>query len=201
MRVRCVPSLYASDLLSLGAEIPQVSEYMEGGSLFDALHSNKNPLPYECNLQIARDVASAVAYLHAEKVIHRDLKSANVLLSGDRCRAKVADFGLAKFSVHAEAAQTVAGTRYWMAPEVLTGKYTHAADVYSYGLVLYELVARRVPFQENGGLKWPQDATLGHRPALPSSVHPDWTNVIQCCWHVDPGKRPTMDTISKHLGL
>ncbi|CAK0874587.1 unnamed protein product, partial [Prorocentrum cordatum] len=147
-----------------------ICEFCAGGTLFRLLHERPKPaFSWEKRRKVALDIAKGMLYLHRRGVIHRDLKSLNVLLaaevgaSGEAPCAKIADFGLSRHMPAAPAAEEGPppseagqltrglGTYLWMAPEVLSGSaYDHRADVYSYAVVLYELACRRLPFEGTG---------------------------------------------------
>ncbi|KAL2936263.1 hypothetical protein RDABS01_006701 [Bienertia sinuspersici] len=141
-------------------------EYMQNGSLKDHLHTpGKTPLCWQTRIQIAIDVANALEYLHFycdPPLCHRDIKSSNILLDGNFV-AKVADFGLAYAakdgSICFEPINTdVRGTPGYMDPEyVVTRELTEKSDVYSYGVVVLELVTGRQVIQDNRNLlEWAQ---------------------------------------------
>ncbi|KAE9611947.1 hypothetical protein Lal_00048913 [Lupinus albus] len=131
-----------------------IFEYMPNGTLHHYLHSSKNqtqPLDWWARMRIALDCARALELLHehaVSPVIHRDFKSNNVLLDHN-FRAKVSDFGLAKMGsekMNGQVSTRVLGTTGYLAPEYAsTGKLTTKSDVYSYGVVLLELLTGRVP--------------------------------------------------------
>ncbi|EPS71933.1 hypothetical protein M569_02825, partial [Genlisea aurea] len=134
-----------------------VYEFMGNGGLQEHLHPAVAPsrLNWETRLSIALDAAKALEYLHDEAappVIHRDFKSSNVLLDAG-FRAKVSDFGLAKVGSEragGHVSTRVLGTQGYVAPEyALTGHLTTKSDVYSYGVVLLELLSGRVPVDMN----------------------------------------------------
>jgi serine/threonine protein kinase len=122
-----------------------VYEYMAGGSLCRAL--SRGDLPWRRRLQVAADVTEGLAYLHALRVVHRDVKPANVLLSSDLAMAKLSDFGVACAMPAAGEGRThlsteVRGTRGYVDPKTFAdGHVTEAADVYGFGVVLLELAA------------------------------------------------------------
>eukprot|EP00257_Ricinus_communis_P004967 XP_002518748.2 probable receptor-like protein kinase At1g49730 [Ricinus communis] len=141
-------------------------EYMENGSLKDHLHTpGKTPLSWQTRIQIAIDVANALEYLHFycdPPLCHRDIKSSNILLD-ENFVAKVADFGLAHASkdgsICFEPVNTdIRGTPGYMDPEyVVTQELTEKSDVYSYGVVLLEIVTARRAIQDNKNLvEWAQ---------------------------------------------
>ncbi|KAJ4967545.1 hypothetical protein NE237_019394 [Protea cynaroides] len=141
-------------------------EYMENGSLKDHLHSpGRTPLSWQTRIQIASDVANALEYLHFycdPPLCHRDIKSSNILLD-ENFVAKIADFGLAHASksgaISFEPVNTdVRGTPGYMDPEyVVTQELTEKSDVYSYGVLLLELVTARRAIQDSRNLvEWSQ---------------------------------------------
>src|SRR5687767_7691408 len=143
---------YVLPLLDSGAAgdlLFYVMPYVEGDSLRDRLMREKQ-LPLEDALQIARDVAEALAYAHQQGVIHRDIKPENILLSGGH--ALVADFGIARALGAAGASPltstgVVLGTPAYMSPEQAVGGEADArSDVYALGCVLYEALAGSPPF-------------------------------------------------------
>ncbi|GAB4859838.1 hypothetical protein Ancab_011318 [Ancistrocladus abbreviatus] len=140
-----------------GNEKLLVYEYMPKGALSRHLFHWKNlnlePLPWKKRLVIALDVARGMEYLHSlaqQSFIHRDLKSSNILLD-DEYRAKVSDFGLVKLAPDREksVATRLAGTFGYLAPEyAVTGKITTKVDVFSFGVVLMELLTGRMALDE-----------------------------------------------------
>uniref|UniRef100_A0A453SI11 non-specific serine/threonine protein kinase n=1 Tax=Aegilops tauschii subsp. strangulata TaxID=200361 RepID=A0A453SI11_AEGTS len=125
-----------------------ITEYMSQGTL--RMYLNKKD-PYslspETILKLALDISRGMEYLHAQGVMHRDLKSQNLLLN-DEMRVKVADFGTSCLETRCQATKGNKGTYRWMAPEMIKEKpYTRKVDVYSFGIVLWELTTCLLPFQ------------------------------------------------------
>ncbi|XP_051150402.1 receptor-like protein kinase 7 [Andrographis paniculata] len=135
-----------------------VYEYMPNGSLWDRLHTCKKlPLDWQSRYDIAVGAAQGLEYLHHgcdRPVIHRDVKSSNILLDED-LKPRIADFGLAKIlqaDVSKESTQVVAGTHGYIAPEyAYSSKASEKGDVYSFGVVLLELVTGRRPIEPEFG--------------------------------------------------
>ena len=152
------------------------------------------------------DVACALAWLHARGLLHRDVKCTNVLLDARRAHAKVADFGLAT-THHSSSSQTRAeGTTRYMAPEVPSAIgvcWTAACDVYSFGLLLYEVAYQVKAFSDYSiGLHALFAAVRGERPAqeLPRSLPGEPTAELMCrCWHADPSERPPMVEVLEQI--
>lgn len=146
-----------------------VAELVEGESLADRLR--RGPVNPEAATDISEQLCRALAHTHARGVVHRDIKPANVLLA-DGGRVKLGDFGLARASeASSEAPATQAGTPKYMAPELARGEPAGpATDIYSLGVVLYEMLAGRPPFADGA----PVEVALRHLqdppPPLPDRV-------------------------------
>ncbi|EDV22528.1 uncharacterized protein TRIADDRAFT_28807 [Trichoplax adhaerens] len=124
-------------------------EFINGGTLERLLFDSSMDLWWSVRLLLGHNIASGMAYLHSKGIIHRDLTSKNCLIKREKGRltAVVADFGLAAKipnSIHeCDKTMSIVGSPYWMAPEVLGGrKYDEKADIFSYGIVLCEILAR-----------------------------------------------------------
>ncbi|KAH0788544.1 TKL family protein kinase [Histomonas meleagridis] len=175
------------------------TEYMSGGSLFTRLHNGSELYGTKLTI-IALGVAIGMAHLHDNNMIHRDLKSTNVLLDADDF-PRICDFGMSREMAgpNDPPMSGGVGTAQWMAPEVIQyQKYDQKADVYSYGILLWELLTREVPFQ---GLNNVQIAIAvtnrDSRPLIPQSCPPKLSQLIKICWDKDPNKRPDFKMITK----
>ncbi|CAK9320881.1 unnamed protein product [Citrullus colocynthis] len=174
-----------------------ITEYMSQGTL--RMYLNKKE-PYslstETILRLALDISRGMEYLHSQGVIHRDLKSNNLLLN-DEMRVKVADFGTSCLETQCRESKGNMGTYRWMAPEMIKEKpYTRKVDVYSFGIVLWELTTALLPFQ---GMTPVQAAFAvaekNERPPLPASCQPALAHLIKRCWAANPSKRPDFSDI------
>ncbi|XP_057988493.1 serine/threonine/tyrosine-protein kinase HT1-like isoform X2 [Hevea brasiliensis] len=124
-----------------------ITEYLAGGSLRKYLHQQEpHSVPLNLVLKLGLDIARGMQYLHSQGVLHRDLKSENLLLGEDMC-VKVADFGISCLESQCGSAKGFMGTYRWMAPEMIKEKHhTKKVDVYSFGIVLWELLTALTPF-------------------------------------------------------
>ena len=124
-----------------------ITEYLAGGSLRKYLHQQEpHSLPLNIVLKFALDIAHGMQYLHSQGILHRDLKSENLLL-GEDMHVKVADFGISCLESQCGSAKGFTGTYRWMAPEMIKEKHhTKKVDVYSFGIVLWELLTALTPF-------------------------------------------------------
>ncbi|OEV23142.1 serine/threonine protein kinase, partial [Streptomyces nanshensis] len=153
-----------------------VMELLEGRNLSQLLADNKGqPLPLAEVLDVAEQVAAALAYTHAQGVVHRDLKPANVMRSADGA-VKICDFGIARlahdigFTARISGSGTAMGTPHYMSPEqIADSAVDHRSDLYSFGCVLYEIATGSPPFE--GADPWA--VLVGHRdtPPVPPRVH------------------------------
>jgi serine/threonine protein kinase len=177
-----------------------VMELMEHGSLYDVLHNETMVIEGEFVLPILRDIAQGLRFLHSAvpQVIHGDLKAQNILVDS-KFRAKVADFGLSQ-----KKQVGAAGTPLWMAPELLRGESdnTAASDVYSFGIILYEVYSRKDPYQGEDHRRVLEeicDPSTNKRPPIPSSMPPAIVSLMSDCLVEDPGSRPTFEELDNRL--
>ncbi len=196
-------------LLGLSLESPPllVMELAPGGSLYDLLKDGSQALPWSQRLRLLRDIALGLSVLHAHELLHRDLKSLNILLDMNG-RAKLCDFGLSTLKSQVRDTSEV-GTLLWNAPEVLQGKgATAASDIYSFAMICWEVVTRRLPYShlktDELGRDWPKRVLMplvlkGHREIVPTDCPLELAVVIQACWAQDPARRPTASQVPQVL--
>ncbi|CAN6555671.1 unnamed protein product [Malus baccata var. baccata] len=176
-----------------------VTEYMPGGSLYDYLHKNHNILKLSELLKFAIDVCKGMEYLHHNNIIHRDLKTANLLMDTNNV-VKVADFGVARFQNQEGVMTAETGTYRWMAPEVINHQpYDQKADVFSFAIVLWELVTAKVPYDTMTPLQAALGVRQGLRPEIPNNGHPEVLELMQSCWDSVPSNRPSFSDIRAQL--
>jgi serine/threonine protein kinase len=195
------PFLLALSAFTIEPPLAIITPYVNSGSLYDytRLTGNSGRLEPTQKSLIAIAMAYGMMHLHKAHIVHRDLKSMNVLLDS-RLLPFICDFGIAK-SVEGKNVQMTkdCGTTYWMAPEqISTTTYDHKVDVYSYGMVLYEMLAERLPFQGEDPVSVAQKVLRGIRPDL-HEAHPQVAALIRMCWNQDPDKRPDFAVIYKEM--
>ncbi|KAL7169499.1 hypothetical protein ACSBR2_034518 [Camellia fascicularis] len=187
-----------------------VTELLPGMSLRKYLVSIRpNQLDLHVAISYALDIARAMDCLHANGIIHRDLKPDNLLLTANHKSVKLADFGLAREESVTEMMTAETGTYRWMAPELYSTvtlrqgekkHYNNKVDVYSFGIVLWELLTNRMPFEGMSNLQAAYAAAFKQeRPTLPEDISPDLAFVIQSCWVEDPNMRPSFSQIIRML--
>jgi serine/threonine protein kinase len=126
-----------------------ITEYLSGGSLRSFLHrQEKRSLPLKKVISVALEVARGMEYIHSQGVIHRDLKPENILFDQDNC-VKIVDFGISCEAAYCDVLEEDPGTYRWMAPEMIRHKkYGYKVDVYSFGLLLWEMISGKTPYDD-----------------------------------------------------
>jgi len=150
-------------------------------------------------MKLAIGTARAMAYLHGLKppVLHRDLKSLNILVGAD-WTPKICDFGFTVVKGRFSESHFV-GTVQWVAPEIIQGKsFTEKAEIFSFGIVLWEIIARSAPYIGLAAKDLAPQVIEGLRPEIPhcSAI---LAALMRECWDVDPKKRPDWNTIISSL--
>ncbi|XP_072369313.1 mitogen-activated protein kinase kinase kinase 21-like isoform X3 [Scyliorhinus torazame] len=185
-----------------------VMEYAQGGPLNRALAGRR--IPPRTLVDWAVQIARGMCYLHAEAIvpiIHRDLKSSNILLlekieNDDIANKtlKITDFGLAR-EWHKTTKMSAAGTYAWMAPEVIkSSMFSKGSDVWSYGVLLWELLTGEVPYRGIDGLAVAYGVAVNKLTLpIPSTCPEPFTKLMEECWDQDPHIRPNFATILEQL--
>jgi hypothetical protein len=164
-----------------------IMEYCSGPSLRDLLIAEPNGFGVEKAAFFAREIAKGLAYLHERGIVHRDLKPGNIFY--DDGYVKIGDYGLSKFiSVSRHSAQTASvGTVHYMAPEIGSGNYSRGVDIYALGVMLYEMLCGKVPF-EGSSMAEVLMKHLTSQPELDNLPHP-FGQVIRKALEKDPKDR------------
>jgi protein phosphatase 1L len=175
------------------------------------------PLPLLVAIDIMLQVAEAMKYLHGRGVMHRDLKSNNVLInvvedvdegiSSSSVQVKLTDFGLSKLNLNDSRFTTkMVGSTRWRAPEVFEDernleKYTNSADVYSFAVIFSEVLTGEIPFSDIKNMEIFKSVCSGVRPSLPDEEYcPAYLSaLIRKCWDTEPKARPDFPQICQEL--
>uniref|UniRef100_A0A7N0T0N7 non-specific serine/threonine protein kinase n=1 Tax=Kalanchoe fedtschenkoi TaxID=63787 RepID=A0A7N0T0N7_KALFE len=177
-----------------------VTEFMSGGSVYDFLHKQRGVFKMPTLLKVAIDVSKGMNYLHQNNIIHRDLKAPNLLMDENEV-VKVADFGVARVKTQSGVMTAETGTYRWMAPEVIEHRpYDHKADIFSFGIVLWELLTGKLPYEYLTPLQAAVGVVQkGLRPTIPKNTHPKLAELLERCWQQEPEMRPDFPEIIEIL--
>ncbi|KAG6586130.1 Serine/threonine-protein kinase HT1, partial [Cucurbita argyrosperma subsp. argyrosperma] len=178
-----------------------VTEYAKGGSVRQFLMKRQSrSVPLKLAVKQALDVARGMEYVHGLGLIHRDLKSDNLLIFADKS-IKVADFGVARIEVQTEGMTPETGTYRWMAPEMIQHRpYTQKVDLYSFGIVLWELITGMLPFQNMTAVQAAfAVVNKGVRPIIPNDCLPVLSDIMTRCWDANPDVRPSFTEVVRML--
>eukprot|EP01102_Stenamoeba_stenopodia_P006506 TRINITY_DN1787_c0_g1_i2.p1 TRINITY_DN1787_c0_g1~~TRINITY_DN1787_c0_g1_i2.p1 ORF type:complete len:1288 (-),score=192.66 TRINITY_DN1787_c0_g1_i2:91-3954(-) len=188
-----------------------IMEYVPFGNVYDFLRS-KAPINWAIRLKIALDIANGMKFLHGmePKMMHRDLKTPNVLMAAmdpeSAVMAKLTDFGETRGMLVKMKGREGLANPSWLAPEIMMDEiYTEKADIFSFGVVLWELYRRQHPYTEyavahSKYIYQLEDAiTKGLRPSFPKEVHPGYVKLANQCMAGPPAERPSFETIHSEL--
>lgn len=195
-------------VMYLGSSIKESYFYMyleliSGGSLRDLLKGVNGPLNHALAANYGHQIVEGLAFLHSRDVIHRDLKPANVLMTTDGV-LKLADFGTAfdlgaLTSTGENRIQTFCGTPAFVSPEVVRrAEYTTASDVWSFGVMLFEMLTGRLPFQNKSLMSLLKEIGEGNSaPAWPPGMRiaPELKALVEDCLNRDASKRPSAESM------
>ncbi len=177
---------------------------LPSGNLRQYIYDKSKPLPWRLRLSFATDIARALAYLHARKCIHRDLKGENLLVTANG-RLKITDFGFARIAARNQEESrrlTFCGTDAYMSPEILLGyEFDLPTDIFSLGVMLAEIAARRLADETHFSRSAPSftiDTDEVRRLASPGCPS-EFTQLAADCLAEDPAARPTTRVILDRL--
>lgn len=178
-----------------------IMEFCPYGPLYDLLRAGE-PVPPARLVSWSKQIAAGMTYLHAHKIIHRDLKSPNVLI-GQGEIVKISDFGTSRQWNEISTKMTFAGTVAWMAPEVIRNEpCSEKVDIWSYGVVLWELLSGEIPYKDvdSSAVMWGVGSNSLHLP-IPTSCPEGYGLLVKQCWSAKPRNRPSFKLIEMHLAI
>eukprot|EP01083_Nonionella_stella_P266709 901851_1 len=173
-------------------------EKCTGGELFDKIveldgdHFEET----DCCL-IMHQIAKGVKYMHSMGIIHRDLKGDNIFIEGNTGDVVIGDLGL---SCNTVSARSIVGTPHFMAPELFKEQYNEMVDIWSFGMVILELVTKQMPYAEcKGAFQAYQAIVSGTKPLILSLVNDNYIRYfIEICIKLNPKERPTAIELLEH---
>uniref|UniRef100_A0A6B2LGU2 Protein kinase domain-containing protein n=1 Tax=Arcella intermedia TaxID=1963864 RepID=A0A6B2LGU2_9EUKA len=172
--------------------------YMGGGSLAQVLFKDKVKWDFPYKVKIAREIAYGMHHLHSlrPRIIHRDLKSDNILISTDGV-AKIADFGLSRLVQKYSKTMTTSGTPHYLAPECLSsGQFSEKSDVYAYGIILYEIYCGKRPYPKKSAYQVMLEVVQQDlRPVLPKDCPSLYADTFIKCVDKKPEARPSFKVL------
>jgi serine/threonine-protein kinase 24/25/MST4 len=173
-----------------------VMDYCELGSVRQLVES-LGPVPEKAAVFIGKEVLQALAFLHDSSIVHGDIKSANVLLTGDG-QVKLGDFGVSH-GLGTTNEVRLAGSPYWMAPEVIKqSRFDAKADIWSFGVTMFELLTGNPPLWRLDPSRAMKTIVKSMPPRLEASaVGREVKEVVNACLHDDPDRRPSARDLLK----
>ncbi|XP_031714372.1 mitogen-activated protein kinase kinase kinase 13 isoform X2 [Anarrhichthys ocellatus] len=178
-----------------------IMEYCAQGQLYEVLRAGRKVTP-RMLVDWATGIASGMNYLHLHKIIHRDLKSPNVLVTYNDT-VKISDFGTSKELSDKSTKMSFAGTVAWMAPEVIRNEpVSEKVDIWSFGVVLWELLTVEVPYKDvdSSAIIWGVGSNSLHLP-VPSTCPDGFKILMKQTWQSKPRNRPSFRQILLHLDI
>ncbi|XP_067644161.1 uncharacterized protein wnd isoform X1 [Eurosta solidaginis] len=178
-----------------------IMEFCPYGPLQNILKEEKIMLPSRL-VSWSKQIAHGMQYLHSHKIIHRDLKSPNILI-GQHEIVKISDFGTSKEWNEISTKMSFAGTVAWMAPEVIRNEpCSEKVDIWSYGVVLWEMLTCEIPYKDvdSSAIIWGVGNNSLKLP-IPSSCPEGFKLLVNLCWHTKPRNRPSFGQILTHLEI
>jgi len=202
LRHDSICQVFGQSMVEADQEIWIVFPFVHGGNLYDLLASSKE-LPWELRIRLAHYAVMAVNFLHTQDppIVHRDIKSLNYLVA-DGKKLLLTDFGLSKAKDELRSSCTLVSSVRWRAPETLarSPKWSEKSDIFSLGMVLFEIASREIPFLEErneiGVIEMIKD---NERPTIPEQCPKELKELIEACWKESPTDRPTSSQVAAML--
>jgi serine/threonine protein kinase len=181
-----------------------VMEHMKEGNLRQLLvrQGSEEIISLKDKVRRLGEITGGLSSIHYQNLIHRDFHSGNILNKLDnhtrQVKSYIADLGLSCPINHQKQKEQIFGVLPYVAPEVLRGQpYTKAADIYSFGIIAYELLAQAYPYPKTDDTELSLKVCQGHRPNIDKIPLPqEVKDLIKRCWDADPKKRPSSHELS-----
>eukprot|EP00066_Takifugu_rubripes_P001960 XP_003963524.1 PREDICTED: mitogen-activated protein kinase kinase kinase 12-like [Takifugu rubripes] len=176
-------------------------EYCAQGQLYEVLRAGRKITP-SLLVDWSMGIAGGMNYLHLHKIIHRDLKSPNMLITHDDL-VKISDFGTSKELSDKSTKMSFAGTVAWMAPEVIRNEpVSEKVDIWSFGVVLWEMLTGEIPYKDvdSSAIIWGVGNNSLQLP-IPESCPDGFKILLRQCWNCKPRNRPSFRQILLHLDI
>jgi len=203
--IMCSPYIirYYGTTISDDCEQYIVTEFASGGSLSQfiskrATHYNSE-FPWSSRYKISLETAKGMGFIHSRGIVHRDIKSDNILLD-ENLTVKICDFGLSKLKDSTlSKSGSFEGTLIYRAPETFGSHCTFESDIYSMGMVFWEIATGRVPFENTKATSLAKAIKQGE--TIPLDLPPEYSRIITDCWNKNPSQRPKIYQIIEQLEL
>lgn len=175
-----------------------VMEYAEGGDLFTKIRNQTELLPEKAILDWFTQICLAIKHIHKKKILHRDLKSKNIFLTKNGL-IKLGDFGISKcLNCTLDIAKTIVGTPYYLSPEIVKNEpYSFKTDIWSLGVILYEMACQKMPFDGQSLTQLTTKIVKGEYSPIPSIYSKELSNLINVMLNPNSAKRPSIEDVLK----
>ncbi|RHZ61675.1 hypothetical protein Glove_346g84 [Diversispora epigaea] len=180
-----------------------ILDYAQDGDLHHFVYKNFEEFTWKKKIRYLHRITEGIKRIHKKKIIHRDLHSGNILVD-DRWRWNIAisDLGFSQPASNGSKKSQIYGIIPYTAPELFRDQpYSYASDIYSFGMIMWELTSGHRPFHDQEhGPKLISDILDGKRPEITKDTPECWANLMKRCWHPDPSQRPTTLEIHRLSG-
>lgn len=176
-----------------------VMDYADKGDLQSRIKQQKKPFNESQILDWFCQISLAIKHIHDKKILHRDLKSGNIFLTSEG-KVKLGDFGIAKcLNSTFDKAKTLVGTPYYLSPEIVQDKpYSFKSDIWSLGILLYEMTVLKMPFEASSLPMLSLKIVRGNYSPIPLSVSKELRALIQSLLQIEAKNRPSITEILRH---
>ncbi|KAF9425098.1 hypothetical protein BGZ94_007838 [Podila epigama] len=195
-----IVKFYGITRMKHSGDYGMVLQFAGRGSLRDYLAQHFKSLDWTQKVSLAHDVAAGVNFIHQDNICHHDLHSRNVLIDNN-CRALITDFGLSRYVNNANSNNGVRGVVPYISPERLkNAPFDHSSDVYSLGVIMWELTSGHPPFNREGdNFLLPFDIMRGRREEIVPGTPVEYSDLYKQCWDGDPKQRPHLSLVLRVL--